>query len=61
MLNYLNFCPGLFGHVEKRLDLSAKVNFKFLTSQPGKQTVAIHMRPKISRSKDNQTMNLISK
>ena len=28
MLNYLNFCPGLFGHVEKRLDLSAKVNFE---------------------------------
>ena len=26
-------------------------------SQPGKQTIAIHMLPNTSRSKDNQTMN----
>ena len=29
---------------------------KFMTSQPGWQTIAIHILPKISRSKDNQTL-----
>ena len=27
-----------------------------MTSQPGKQTIAIHILPNISRSKGNQTM-----
>ena len=27
-LRYLNFCPDIFGHVRKRLDKKAKVNFK---------------------------------
>ena len=29
-----------------------------MTSQPGKQTIAIHILPYISRSKDNQIMKL---
>ena len=29
---------------------------KFMTSQPGKQTITIHMLPNISRIEDNQTM-----
>ena len=29
-----------------------------MTSQPGKQTIAIHLLPNISRSKDNQTKKL---
>ena len=29
---------------------------KFMTSQPGKQRIAIHILPSISRYKDNQTM-----
>ena len=29
---------------------------KIMTSQPGKQTIAIHILPYISRSKDNQTV-----
>ena len=29
---------------------------KFLMSQPGQQTIAIHILPNISSSKDNQTM-----
>ena len=29
---------------------------KFMTSQPGKQTMAIHLLLKISRRKSNQTM-----
>ena len=28
-----------------------------MTSQPGLQTIAIHILPNISQSKDNQTMN----
>ena len=29
-----------------------------MTSQPGEQTIAIHILPNISRSKDKQTMKL---
>ena len=29
---------------------------KFMTSQPGKQTIAIHLLPNISRSKGNLTI-----
>ena len=29
---------------------------EFMTSQLGQQTIAIHILPSISRSKDNQTM-----
>ena len=29
---------------------------KFTTSQPGKQTIEIHILPNIARSKDNQIM-----
>ena len=29
---------------------------KFITLQPGKQTITIHILPNISRSKDNQIM-----
>ena len=38
-----------FGHIEK-------INFKFMTSQPGLQTIAIHILSNISQSKGNQTM-----
>ena len=31
---------------------------EFMTSQIGKQVIKIHILPNISRSKDNQTMNL---
>ena len=31
---------------------------KFMTSQPGLQTIAIHILPNISQSKGNQTMKL---
>ena len=33
-----------------------KLISKFMTSQPGKQTIAIHTLPNISRIKVNQTM-----
>ena len=29
---------------------------KFMTSEPGEKTIAIHILPYISRSKDNQTV-----
>ena len=41
-----------FGHVRKMPWLNA------MTSQPGLQTIAIHILPRISQSKDNQTMKL---
>ena len=44
------------GHIGKPLDLKDKVNFKFTTSQPGAQTMTIHILPNISRSKGNETM-----
>ena len=42
----------------RRKDLIRKIRLtsKFMTSQPGLQTVAIHILPNISQSKDNQTM-----
>ena len=33
-----------------------KLISKFITSQPGKQTIAIHILPNISRIKGNQTV-----
>ena len=35
-----------------------KLTAKFMTSQPGYQTVAINMLPNVPRSKANQTMKL---
>ena len=39
-------------------DLIRKIRLisKFMTSQPGKQAIAIHILPNISRSKGSQTM-----
>ena len=34
----------------------ARLISKFMMSQPGSQTIAIHILPNISRSKGNQTM-----
>ena len=48
----------IFGHVEEWLVSRDEVNFKFMTSQPGKQTIAIHIMPNISRGKGNQTMKI---
>ena len=53
---FSKFCPDFSGHVGKRLDMKAKVNSEFMTSQTGKQTIIIHILPNISRSKGNQTM-----
>ena len=35
VLKIFKFWSSLFGHVSQRLDQKDKVNFKFITSQPG--------------------------
>ena len=41
---------------KKRLDKKIGLISKFMVSQPGKQTITIHILLNISRSKGNQTM-----
>ena len=48
------FLSRLFGHVEKWLDQKEVVDLKIYTSQPGKETIVIHILPNISRKKGNQ-------
>ena len=43
---------------KKGLNRKIKLTSKFMTSQPGQQTITIHILPNISRSKLNQTMKL---
>ena len=47
------FVYWLFGHLGKRLDKKAKINFKTYTSKIGKQIITIHILPKVWRSKSN--------
>ena len=44
----------LFYHIEKRLDWKDNGNFNTDDIIHGKQTIAIHISPNISRSKGNQ-------
>ena len=55
---YLNFCLEFLIMQENSLIKKIRLILKFMTSQPGKQTIAIHMLPNISRRKDNQTMKI---
>ena len=55
VLKILRFCLD-FGHVEKSLDWKDFKILKCLTSQSGKQAVAINVLADISRSKSKQTM-----
>ena len=50
------FLPWPFGHIEKWLSRKIRLISKFMTSQTGKQTIAIHILSNISRSKSNRTM-----
>ena len=43
---------------KNRLIRKIRLTAKFMTSQPGQQTIAIHILTYISWSKDNQTMKL---
>ena len=52
------FLSWLFGHAEKNDLIRMRLFSKFITPQPGSQTIAIHILPNITRSKSNQTMKL---
>ena len=55
LLRFLNFCPDFFGHVGKRFDKKAKVNFKIydvINWETNKYNTHIAQH---SRSKGNQT------
>ena len=56
VINIFKFLSWLFSDVEKRLDQKHKTNFKILKSKPGKEEIAIHILPYVSRSKDNQAI-----
>ena len=57
ILKIFKFLSQLFDHVEKNgLIRKIRLILKFMTSQPGKQAITIHILPNISKSKDNQTM-----
>ena len=40
---FSKFCPDFSGHVGKRLDMKAKVNSEFMTSQTGKHNYHTHI------------------
>ena len=50
----MTFWPRRINGLIRKIRLPSK----FMTSQPGLQTIAIHILPNISRSKGNQTMKL---
>ena len=58
VLKIFKFLSSLFGHVAKRLNQKDKAISKLMTSQPEKQTIAMHILPIMIRSKDNQKMKL---
>ena len=55
VLKVFMFLSWLFGHVEKTTRLERLI-WKSMTSQPGQQTIAMHILPNIWRSKGNQSM-----
>ena len=59
LLRYLIFFPEFFGHVGKRIDKKAKVNFKIYDISDWETKITIHILPNISRSKDNQIMKIV--
>ena len=55
VLTIFELISWIFGHAGKRLKKNLRLISKFITSQEGKQIIAIHILPNISNSKDNQT------
>ena len=53
VLEIFKFLSWLFGHVTERLDRKIRVISNFMISQPGWQTILIHILPSISGSKCN--------
>ena len=59
ILGIFKFLSWLFGHVGKiyfNVYLQISLTSKFMTSQPGFQTMAIYLLSTILQSKGNQTM-----
>ena len=58
MKQIFKFLSRHFGHVGKTgLIRKIRLISKFMTSQPGLQTIGIHILPNISQSKGNQAVN----
>ena len=55
-LKIFKFLSSFFGHIKSSLIRKIVLISKFMTSQPGKQTILIHTLSNISRSKDNHRM-----
>ena len=55
---YLDFCLDFFVLHKNSLIIKIRLISKFITSQPGYQTIVIHILTNISRSKGNQTNKL---
>ena len=53
---YFNFCFDFLVMYKNGLIRKIRLISKYMTSQQGKQTMAIHILPNISRNKGNQTM-----
>ena len=53
---YLNFCLDFSVKYKNNFVRKIRLILKSLTSQPGKQTIAIYILPNISQSKSNQMM-----
>ena len=53
---YLRFCLEFLFMYQNGLIKKMRLISDFMTSQPGQQTIVIHILPNISRSKGKQTM-----
>ena len=60
VLKIFKFWSRPFGRVEKKAWSERCLTLKFMTSQPGLQTIAIDILPNISQSEGNQIMNLVN-
>ena len=56
VLMIFKFLSWLLGHKQNGLIRKIRLISNFMTSQPGKQTIVIHILPNISRSRGNQIM-----
>ena len=56
VLKIFKILSSIFGMYKNGLMRKIRIILKFITSQPGKQAIAIHILPSISWSKGNQTM-----
>ena len=56
ILKYLSFFLDFLVFYQNGLIRKIRLISKFMTSQPGKQTMVIHVLPNILRNKDNQAI-----